>query len=129
MISALISKNKQLITYAFFGGFGVLSDVSLYSALVLLNVNYQIANTAGYFTGTMISFFLNRSYTFKVKDKIFIRMFKFFSVAFVGYISSVALLYILIDVMHMNEIAAKFLTLFFVLLIQYTLNKKITFKE
>jgi putative flippase GtrA len=77
----------------------------------------------------MISFFLNRSYTFKVKDKIFIRMFKFFSVAFVGYISSVALLYILIDVMHMNEIAAKFLTLFFVLLIQYTLNKKITFKE
>ena len=74
MIKKIYKNNKKLVSYAFFGGIGVLSDLSLYSILIYLSINYQIANAIGYATGTFLSFILNRSYTFKVKDKVFIRL-------------------------------------------------------
>jgi hypothetical protein len=64
-----------------------------------------------------------------LKDKILSRILKFFSVAFAGYLVSVLLLYIFIENLMIDEIISKLLTLFFVLIIQFTLNKKFTFKE
>lgn len=121
--------NQKLITYAFFGGTGVLSDIGIYTLLISMGLNYQIANASGYLTGTLLSFFLNRHYTFKVKDKIVKRLMSFLLVAFVGYLSSAFLLYVLVERLSMDAILAKISTLFFVLIIQFTLNKKITFKE
>jgi putative flippase GtrA len=129
MLHNLYEKNIKLIQYSFFGGLGVLSDISIYSFLIYLNINYQFANASGYLVGTIISFFLNRHYTFKLKDKILSRILKFFSVAFAGYLVSVLLLYIFIENLMIDEIISKLLTLFFVLIIQFTLNKKFTFKE
>lgn len=129
MIKKIYANNQKLISYAFFGGMGVLSDLGLYTILIYLSVNYQLANAAGYATGTMISFLLNRHYTFKVKDKVLKRLATFFGVAFIGYVSSAILLYVLVSVLNLDEFLSKLITLFFVLAIQFTLNKKITFKE
>jgi putative flippase GtrA len=129
MIKNFFTNNQKLISYAFFGGMGVLLDLGLYTTLVSLDINYQIANASGYATGTLMSFFLNREYTFKIKDKILKRLISFFGVAFIGYIFSALLLYIFITIFTMDEVLSKFISLFFVLVIQFTLNKKITFKE
>ncbi len=129
MLQEIYRKNKKIIKYAFFGGFGVVTDLCMYSVIITLGMNYQLANATGYLAGTLVSFFLNRHFTFKVKDKIIFRMIKFFLVAFTGYLSSAGLLYILIEKMLIGEITAKILTLFFVLILQFTLNKKVTFKE
>lgn len=123
------SEILKLFKYAFFGGMGVLSDVSLYAVLTLSGFPYQASNALGYFLGTAISFALNRKYTFKVKDKILIRVFKFFFVAFLGYLFSAFLLYIMVSHFFLSPILAKFITLIFVLVFQFTLNSKITFKE
>lgn len=129
MIKRIYMNNQKLITYAFFGGTGVLSDIGVYSLLIGMGLNYQIANASGYLMGTLLSFFLNRHYTFKVKDKIVKRLMSFLLVAFIGYLSSALLLYVLVENLSMDAILAKISTLFFVLIIQFTLNKKITFKE
>lgn len=129
MIKKIYSNNQKLISYAFFGGMGVLSDLSLYIFLIYFSVNYQIANAAGYTFGTLVSFILNRHYTFKLKDRIGKRLFTFFGVAFIGYIASAILLYLFISLFYIDELLSKFITLFFVLVIQFTLNKTITFKE
>ena len=120
---------KQFVKYAFFGGIGVLADIIIYSLLVYFQFNYQAANASGYLSGTLISFFLNRHYTFNVKDKIYRRLFMFLTIAFIGYISSAILLYVLIEKLFIDMYISKFLTLFFVLLVQYALNKKVTFKS
>lgn len=128
MVKELYFKNKKFIFYAFFGGMGVLTDLSSYTLLVLISINYQVANAIGYASGTLVSFFLNRKFTFKVKDKIVKRLLSFFGVATLGYVSSAILLYISVENLNINEFVAKILTLFFVLILQYSLNKKITFK-
>ncbi len=107
----------QIIKYAFFGSFGVLIDLGLYFLLVSNDVSYQLANFVGYFAGTLTSFFLNRAYTFKVKDKVVQRIIKFFLVAFVGYISSTIVLYAMIELVELDKVLSKLVTLFFVLLI------------
>lgn len=129
MIKKIYEKNQKLISYAFLGGMGVLLDIGVYTLLIYFNINYQISNASGYLSGTILSFFLNRHFTFKVKDKILKRLLTFFGVAFIGYIASALLLYILVSVFLTNYFIAKIITLFFVLIIQFTLNKKITFKE
>lgn len=127
-IMSILTNRLQIITYAFFGGFGVLSDLLIYWILIINDVNYQFANFYGYLIGTLVSFFLNRQFTFGIKDKIFIRLFKFILVASIGYICSSIILFILIDIFTVDKILSKFITLFFVLILQFTLNKKVTFK-
>lgn len=128
MIENLYKKNEKIIKYAFFGGFGVLVDVLVYSLLVYIEIDYQVANAAGYLFGTMVSFSLNRHHTFKVKNKIWTRFVKFLTVALVGYTFSALLLHLLIESIELNEILSKLITLIFVLVIQFSLNKRFTFK-
>ena len=129
MIKNLYNRYQQFIKYAFFGGIGVLSDITLYALFIILGINYQIANAAGYLIGTLLSFILNRHYTFDVKDYMFKRLITFLSIASVGYICSAFLLYIFVQLVGIHAILAKVLTLGLVLMIQFTLNKRITFKK
>jgi len=46
----------------------------LFSALIYFGVRYQIALVFDYSTGVILSFFLNKRFTFKVKEKANIKM-------------------------------------------------------
>jgi putative flippase GtrA len=119
---------KELLSYCLIGGSCVLLDLLSYSALVNLGIHHQIANAAGYGLGTLISFALNRSITFKVRDKTVARLAIFSSVAGIGYIASIALLFLLVDHLGVSPIAGKIATLPVVVVLQFTLNKFITWR-
>ncbi|MDL5366161.1 GtrA family protein [Xanthomonas sp. NCPPB 2654] len=119
---------RQFVLYAVCGGTGVLVDLSLYTLLVWLDFNYQAANAAGYAAGTLVSFALNRHFTFQAYDKTLQRLGLFFAAALVGYLASSALLWLLVGVLGWAPLPAKVATLFFVLILQFSLNRAITFK-
>jgi putative flippase GtrA len=122
--------NPQLRTffvYALCGGMGVCTDMLLYTALVLGNVDYQIANAAGYASGTLVSFLLNRHFTFKVYDKVLRRLVLFFGTAAVGYALSAAMLWVFVERIGIHALPAKAATLVVVLVVQFSLNKAISF--
>ncbi|MDB5957139.1 GtrA family protein [Ramlibacter sp.] len=120
---------SQLLLYCICGGLGVGTDYATYYLLVTAGVGYQVANVAGYLAGTLLSFFLNRRITFGVKSKVLRRMAIFFGVAAVGFTASAAMLWVLVDHLRMDARIAKLLTLPFVVLIQFSLNRRITFNE
>ena len=119
---------KNFLLYLFFGGLGVGVDVGIYSAAISFGVWYQYANLMGYAGGTSISFFLNRTFTFAVKDQILKRFFLFFSVAFCGLVCTIFLLWLCVTIFSWDAKISKVLTLPFVLVLQFTLNRLITFK-
>lgn len=119
----------QFLLYCACGGIGVLSDLSTYYGLLFLSVNYQICNLMGYGVGTLISFFLNRRITFGVKNKLKSRFAMFIAVALLGYVSSAIFLEILVSIISVDPKISKIITLPLILLLQYSLNKKITFKQ
>lgn len=119
----------QLLLYCICGGLGVGTDYVVYYALVTSGVGYQVANVAGYAAGTLLSFFLNRRITFGVRTHLARRLALFFGVAAVGFTASALMLWVLVDLMSMDARIAKLVTLPVVVLIQFSLNRRITFRE
>lgn len=118
---------KELVLYCACGGLGVTSDYIVYYLLLEAGLGYQTANFIGYLSGTLVSFFLNRVFTFNVKDKTFKRLLKFVSVALLGYLTSSLLLWLLVEYFELIPKVAKLITLPLVVVLQFSLNKHFTF--
>jgi len=119
----------QFIRYVIIGGIGVFTDVLVYTALIIAQVDYQGSNFAGYASGTFVSFILNRAFTFKVHSELVYRFVMFSCVAASGLLISSILLHFLIESLSLNVFTSKLAILPVVLCWQYSLNKSITFKE
>ena len=119
----------QFFLYCLCGGLGVTTDYIIYYSALTFGLWYQTANVLGYLSGTLVSFFLNRKITFDVKDRMGQRLAIFLGVAAVGFSASAFMLWLMVDVMTVDAKIAKLLTLPIVVVIQYSLNRRITFSE
>lgn len=119
----------QFLLYCLCGGIGVSTDYTVYYVALKLGVWYQAANVFGYVSGTVVSFFLNRKITFSVRDKLAHRLALFLGVAALGFSASAAMLWLLVDYAFVDAKLAKLCTLPVVVILQYSLNRRITFKE
>jgi putative flippase GtrA len=129
-VKALISQNRQFLLYCIIGMSGTTLDCGVYFVLLWTGLlKYQAANVAGYASGTLLSFILNTRYNFRISDRIVRRLACFFGVAFVGLSISALLLHLLIDHYQLNRYLAKIPTLVVVMLVQYNLNRWISFRR
>ena len=110
---------KKLMLYSLFGSFCAGIDVIAFHFTVAVGLHYQLANAFGYSLGTIISFFLNRNFTFKVTNAIGYRLSVFCGVAAIGYLFSSAFLFVTIQVNGMDTDFSKVSSLPFVLVIQF----------
>ena len=94
----------------------------------LLNENtliyYQIINILSISCGISMSFILNAKLNFKVHDNYLSRFMKFYSVGGLGIVISNLLLYILYEQMSVEVVPSKIITIFVVVIVQFTLNSK-----
>ena len=126
----ILLQNKQFLLYCVIGASGVTLDFGIYSLLVKTRLlDYQAANAVGYSSGTLLSFILNARYNFRVADKIPLRLVSFFSIAFLGWLVSAGLLHLLIGRFEIDKYLSKFATLIVVVLLQYNLNRRLSFRK
>ena len=129
MKKILLAK-KQFLLYCVIGASGATLDFGIYSLLVKTGLlDYQAANAVGYASGTLLSFILNAGFNFRVTDKIPLRLTSFFSVAFLGWLVSAGLLYLFIAGLGFDKYLSKFATLLVVVLLQYNLNRLVSFRK
>jgi putative flippase GtrA len=130
VILALYARFRNLILYGIIGGFSAGIDFLTFYALTTFgDVFYLVANIISVSVGISISFILNKKYNFKVNDKVLKRFLIFITVGLTGMLFSSVLLYIFIDMLEMEQIISKFLSIVFVVLIQFFVNKLVTFKK
>lgn len=133
MISILYQiflRNKQLIKYGLIGCLCVGIDFSVYSFLVqVVHMSYVYANIISVHCGIFASFFLNRYFTFKVKNKTLLRFVSFYIIGLIGLAISSGLLIWLVEKIELNELVSKALTVIAVAFIQFVLNKYISFRH
>lgn len=126
----ILLQKKQFLLYCVIGASGVTLDFGIYSLLVKTRLlDYQAANAAGYSSGTLLSFILNARFNFRVTDKIPLRLTSFFSIAFLGWLVSAGLLHLLIGRFNFDKYLSKFATLIVVVLLQYNLNRLLSFRK
>lgn len=130
IIKSLFLKFHDLILYGIIGCFSSGLDFCVYTFLVkVVGVNYLIANCISVVIGIVTSFTLNRKYNFKVTDRTFRRFAIFFTVGICGMLLSNLILYICIDLLALDNIISKLLSIVLVVFFQFLVNKFITFKK
>ena len=130
VISYIYNKFRNLILYGIIGGISSGLDFLVYFLLVnIVGVHYLIANTCSILIGITTSFTLNRHYNFKVKDKTKRRFAIFLCVGLAGLLLSSLILYVCIQQLKLDELLSKLLSIVFVVIMQFIINKNITFKK
>ncbi len=126
----LYNKSRNLILYGMIGSFTAFLDFCVFSLLVrVLGVYYLVANCISVLVGITTSFLLNRAYNFKVKDKTIRRFAIFLMVGLFGLCLSNFILWLGINIAKKEEIVVKLISVFIVALVQFILNKCVTFKK
>jgi putative flippase GtrA len=123
------AKHRHLFVYGLVGICAVCVDFLVYTFFTTrFQLNYQYANIISVHCGIVCSFILNREFNFKVKDKTRKRFLSFYSIGLLGLLISSLLLYLSVDILLLNKSLSKLATIGIVAIIQFLLNKKITFK-
>ncbi len=126
----LLLQKRQFLLYCVIGSLGSTLDFSIYSQLVHSGkLHYQAANGIGYASGTLLSFVLNAWFNFRITDRIGTRLARFFGVGLLGWLVSAGLLNVLIGTWQINKYAAKLAALGVIVLLQYNLNRLVSFRK
>ncbi len=128
-VAKIYHRFRNLILYGIIGGFCSALDFVIYTVLCHFDIlPYLWANVLSVHIGIFTSFVLNRQLNFKIKDKTPQRFLSFYFVGLIGLGISSLMLYLMVDYAHWNEIICKLITIVVVALVQFFLNKYITFK-
>lgn len=130
LIAKLVIRYRELFVYCLIGCTGAMLDFVIYALLMnVASLHYQPANFLSVSFGIVNNFFLNRHFNFKVKDRLVVRLVSFYAVGMFGWATSAVLLWLFVERLGLKEILAKLVTIIFVIILQFTLNKSITFRK
>ncbi len=128
-IKELLYSYRQFIIYGIIGVSGATLDFVVFYVLAnTLSVHYAVATALSTSLGIVNNFIWNVLFNFKTKDNIIKRFVSFYLVGLTGLLLSIAILYVCVDIMHFNKNISKLFTIFVIVLLQYNLNKRVSFK-
>jgi putative flippase GtrA len=125
-----ISQRRQFVIYACIGLVGVSLDLTSFAVFDrLLGWHYQFANVVSTSLGVLLNFLLNVRFNFKVRDRLLVRFGSFYAVGLTGMGATALLLALFVGWLAMPAVPVKSGTLVIVLLLQYNLNRWLTFRK
>jgi len=134
MISSFLKKYAnhgitRFIKYGLVGVLGLVVDMAVFYLMnKKLGINYVVSNIASSSLAVIHNFILNSYFTFNVTDKKLQRFLSFYAIALIGMAISTGLLALFIDVLKLDSMISKLLSIIIVALIQYFFNNKLTFR-
>lgn len=121
---------RHLILYGIIGCCSSGLDFCVFSLLNHLGLfHYVISNSLSVLVGIITSFTLNRYYNFKVKDKTIKRFSIFLTIGLLGMLLSNLILAFCFEMLELNSLLSKLLSIGLVVVFQFFANKHITFKN
>lgn len=120
---------KELFLYGVIGGSTALLDVLIFKLLLIVGLPVLLSNFISVNIAIASSFLLNAKYNFKKTNSLRKRALKFFTVGYLGLIISLLVLWIGVDLLGLEELSVKIVSVIIIAAIQYVLNKFLTFKD
>ena len=129
-IIQILFDRKQFFIYAFIGASGALLDYLAFLVMrQFLPIHYLVINFISTTMGIANNFFLNARFNFKIRDNMLRRFVSFYAIGMLGLVVASGMLYGLIDLLAFPPAIAKLLSIVVIVLLQYQLNKRISFKN
>ncbi len=126
----LAIKYETFINYSIIGVMGVTLDFIVFYLLHnKVGLYYQFANIISVSCGIINNFIFNSIFNFKVKDRLLFRFMQFYLIGSIGILLSSGLLFLFIEMFGIHELISKASIIFIIVVVQFGLNKKFTFRE
>ncbi|MDH5100056.1 GtrA family protein [Lactobacillus kefiranofaciens] len=119
----------QLIKYVLIGVLGLVVDFGIYTLLTHFKMNVELANIISSTCGIINNFFWNSYTNFKVHDRMLLRFISYFLVGQITTVFTTVSLFIFVIRLHFPHLIVKVIATFVATLIQFVINKLITFRK
>ena len=130
MLKTILKKYRTLLLYGILGSIGALVDFLAYLLFVkVFGISPSIATFLSVSCGIVTSFILNSRFNFKKTDHKFARFILFYLVGLAGAILSAILIFVFFNLLGLDAILAKIITIPPVVLFQYFINKHVSFSD
>ena len=127
----LVGRLWKICRYCISGGTGAITDFLLYSLLIwALSLNYLVANLISFTCGTLVTYYLQKNWTFRYGGNDAAAVFRRFILAVIGtYALNSLLLFTFVDLLHLNVYLAKVLQIILSTIWGYSINSLYVFRE
>jgi len=120
---------RELFLYGIIGGSTAALDVILFQVFLNIGIPLFLANFISVNIAIGLSFILNAKFNFKKTDDIGKRAVKFFSIGYLGLVLQLGILWLGVNLLEFQEIYVKIAAVIIGAIVQYILNKFLTFKK
>ena len=132
MIKKLYIKYKEIINYLIAGFLTLIVSISSYALLTkILHIHYIISNIVSWIIAVLFAYYVNRKFVFgststkKEKTKEIINFFKY---RILSLIIETILMYLLVDIISINDLVSKVIVQIIVIILNYIFSKFLIFK-
>lgn len=129
LITKFFIKYNKFIKFSIVGFSNLFISLAIYYILIFLSINYQIANTIGFFIASFNSYILNKLWVFKNNESKVSDIIKFYVVCLSSWFLSTILLYIWIRKLGISDKIAPIVNLCVTTPLNYLMNKLWVFKN
>lgn len=120
---------RELFLYGMIGAFSASMDTISFLLLGKAGLSLLPANFISVNIGIGLSFFLNTYFNFKKADRISRRAIRFFSIGYIGLLLSMGIMWAGMHIAGMDKLIVKIISVIAAAVLQYVLNKFVTFKD
>ena len=126
--------NKETISYVIFGILTTIVNlISYYFFSNIININYLISNTISWIISVVFAYIANKFYVFNSKDKrkdVMVKEFiKFVNCRLTSGVIEILLLFLLVDMMKVNDIISKLAIGVIVVVLNFIFSKIFVFQK
>lgn len=119
----------QLVKYVLIGVLGLVVDFGIYTILTHFKMNAEIANIISSTCGIINNFLWNSYTNFKVHDRMILRFISYFIVGQITTVFTTVSLFIFVTKLGYPHLIVKIVATFVATLIQFVINKVVTFRK
>lgn len=131
--TAWFHKYKEGIFYLFFGGCTTLVNIISFMILRYFHIEKYISNGIAWFISVLFAFITNKLFVFESRGKKFSESLRegvtFFGFRILSLLFDMGIMYVLMDLLNINELFSKIVANVFVIIINYVFSKLFIFKK
>ncbi|MCC0631271.1 GtrA family protein [Clostridioides sp. ZZV15-6388] len=130
----ILKKHKETILYLFFGAFTTLVNIVSYLFFTrVISFNFMVANALAWILAVLFAYVTNKFFVFESKrieiKFLFKEFFSFISFRLLSGVVEMLIMYVMIDLLFVNDIIVKVFTNIVVIVLNYLFSKMIIFKN
>ncbi|MCP8364857.1 GtrA family protein [Clostridioides difficile] len=130
----ILKKHRETILYLFFGAFTTLVNIVSYLFFTrVILFNFMVANALAWILAVLFAYVTNKFFVFESKrieiEFVFKEFLSFVSFRLLSGVVEMLIMYIMIDLLFLNDVIVKVFTNIVVIVLNYLFSKMIIFKK